>query len=160
MSFIRPSLSSLSALRGARSTLTTPNTAAAAAATATARLFSTTPAAPLAKMTIIGRLAADPEITATSTGQEMVRYAVGTSYGPKDNRQTSWFRVASFDEGPRRDFLMSLGKGTLIYLEGEARMRSFEDGEGKQRTALSILQRQIEVLKRPTPRDSSEGSDV
>jgi len=63
-------------------------------------------------MTIIGRLAAEPELTATSTGQEIVKYAVGTSHGPRDNRQTSWFRVASFVEpGPRRDHLLGLGKG-------------------------------------------------
>ncbi|KAI9818439.1 MAG: ssDNA-binding protein, mitochondrial [Pycnora praestabilis] len=117
------------------------------------RTFTSTPRANLAKMTIVGRLAAEPELTATSTGQEMVRYAVGTSYGPKDNKQTSWFRVASFEnEGPRRDYLMGLQKGTLVYLEGDASMRTFDDSEGKQRSALSIVQRTIEVLKRPENR--------
>ncbi|KZF19153.1 nucleic acid-binding protein [Xylona heveae TC161] len=120
-----------------------------------ARAFSTTPRNQLAKMTLIGRLAADPELTATSSGQEMVRYAIGTSYGPKDNRQTSWFRIASFDDGPRRDYLLSLQKGTLLYLEGDATMRTYEDSEGKSRSSLNIVQRSIEVLKRPNSSDSS-----
>lgn len=78
----------------------------------TLRAFSTTPTRPVAKITIVGRLAAEPELTATSTGQEMVRYAIGTSYGPKENRQTSWWRVASFaPEGPGRDYLTRLEKG-------------------------------------------------
>ncbi|KAI9874649.1 MAG: ssDNA-binding protein, mitochondrial [Pleopsidium flavum] len=162
------------------------------------RTFATTPATRIAKMTIVGRLAAEPELTATSTGQEMVKYAVGTSYGPKDNKQTSWFRVASFDEGPRRDYLLGLGKGyggvkegpgkdgegragesgwirvtaetssgssaltlfpprrTLIYVEGDASMRQYDDSEGKRQSALSITQRNIEVLKRPEPKPEGQ----
>ena len=75
------------------------------------RTFSSTPRQNVAKMTIVGRLAAEPEMTATSTGAEIVRYAVGSSTGPRDNRVTSWFKVASFDQGPRRDYLMGLQKG-------------------------------------------------
>jgi hypothetical protein len=63
-------------------------------------------------MTIIGRLADTPELQATSTGQEILRYAVGTNSGPRDNQKTSWFRVTSFvPEGPQRDFIASLDKG-------------------------------------------------
>ncbi|MCJ1304289.1 ssDNA-binding protein, mitochondrial [Hypocenomyce scalaris] len=113
----------------------------------TLRAFSTTPIRPIAKITIVGRLAAEPEITATSTGQEMVRYAVGTSYGPKENRQTSWWRVASFaPEGPSRDHLTRLEKGTLVYIEGDCSMRSFENSEGKTQSALSIVQRGFLLL--------------
>jgi hypothetical protein len=80
--------------------------------TSSARAFSTTPAARVAKITIVGRLAAEPELTSTSTGQDMVRYSVATSYGPKENRQTSWWRVASFaEEGKGRERLLGLGKG-------------------------------------------------
>ncbi|KAI9844362.1 MAG: ssDNA-binding protein, mitochondrial [Sclerophora amabilis] len=101
-------------------------------------------------MTIVGRLGAEPEIQPTSTGQDVIKYAVGTSYGPRDARQTSWFKVSSFEkEGPRRDLLLGLQKGTLVYIEGEARMRTFEDKEGSLRSALNITQRNLEILKRP-----------
>lgn len=63
-------------------------------------------------MIIVGRLADAPEIVATSGGQDMLRYALATNHGPKDNRQTSWWKVASFlPEGGARDHLMALGKG-------------------------------------------------
>lgn len=76
------------------------------------KAFSTTPARPFAKITVVGRLAAEPELVPTSTGQDVVRYALGTSYGPKDNRQTSWWRVAAFvPEGGLRDLIMGCGKG-------------------------------------------------
>jgi hypothetical protein len=83
----------------------------------TARAFSTaTPRSSFAKITIVGRLADTPELQATSTGQEILRYAVGTSSGPRDNQKTSWFRVTSFlPEGPQRDFIASLDKGYVEF---------------------------------------------
>ncbi|KAH8815627.1 hypothetical protein F5884DRAFT_773003 [Xylogone sp. PMI_703] len=78
-----------------------------------ARAFSTSTArSSFAKMTIVGRLADTPEVQATSTGQEILKYAVGTNYGPKDNQKTSWFRVVSFmPDGPQRNFISGLEKG-------------------------------------------------
>lgn len=76
-----------------------------------ARAFSSTPSSALARITIIGRLGAEPELSPTSTGRDVIKYSVGTSFGPKDNRQTSWFRVASFAEGPQRELLLGLAKG-------------------------------------------------
>lgn len=84
---------------------------AAFGAQASARAFSTTSPRSIAKISIIGNLADTPELHQTSTGREVVRYAVASNTGPKDNRQTSWFRVGSFAEGGRRDFLLSLAKG-------------------------------------------------
>lgn len=77
------------------------------------RAFSTSATRPsFAKMTIVGRLADTPELQATSTGQEILKYAVAASSGRGDNQKTSWFRVTSFiPEGPQRDFLTSLDKG-------------------------------------------------
>lgn len=82
------------------------------------RSFAASPAArSLARMTIVGRLADAPELVPTSSGQDIVKYALGTSHGPKDNRQTSWWKVVSFmPEGPRRDLLMGLGKGYVCFV--------------------------------------------
>lgn len=77
-----------------------------------ARAFSQTTPTQLARMTLVGRLAADPELKQAKTGGDYINYTVGTSYGPKEARQTSWFRVASFaPEGPGRDLTMGLTKG-------------------------------------------------
>lgn len=124
---------------------------AAAPTRAFTRAFSASAARPRARITIVGNLAATPEVRATSTGRELIEYAVASNSGPKDKRTTSWFRVVSFDgEGPRRDYLTSLPKGATIYVEGDAIMKSYEDGEGKTRTALSIYQTDLEVLRRPS----------
>ncbi|KAK6843714.1 hypothetical protein PG990_004413 [Apiospora arundinis] len=126
---------------------------ASAAPTATrtfARTFSASAARPRAKITIIGNLAATPEVRPTSTGRDVIEYAVASNSGPKDKRVTSWFKVASFEaEGPRRDFLTSLPKGATVYVEGNCVMNTYEDQEGKTRTSMNVYQTDIEVLRRP-----------
>ncbi|KAL9021078.1 MAG: hypothetical protein Q9185_001746 [Variospora sp. 1 TL-2023] len=125
------------------------------------RAFTTTRPTRLAKMSIVGRLAAEPELVPTSTGQDVIRYALGTAHGSRDNRQTSWWKVGAFiSEGAVRDTLMGLGKGSLLYVEGTCTMQKFEDKEGQQRNALNIVQRHFEVLdKRDGGGNLSSGSD-
>ncbi|KAG9242341.1 hypothetical protein BJ878DRAFT_516020 [Calycina marina] len=112
------------------------------------RTFSTTTTRPsFAKMTIVGRLADRPELQATSTSTELLRYVVATNSGPKDNQKSSFFRVTSFaPEGAQRDFIAGLEKGTLVYVEGNASMDTYADAEGKNRTALNLVQTRIDVL--------------
>ncbi|OAA55613.1 ssDNA-binding protein [Niveomyces insectorum RCEF 264] len=121
-----------------------------------ARAFSTTPARRVARITIVGHLGDTPELQATSTGREVLKYVVASSSGPRDNRQTSWFRVSSFlPEGPQRDLLRGLPKGTLVFVEGDANMNTYQDADGKTRSSLNIVQRSIEVLRRPNNTEPS-----
>jgi hypothetical protein len=92
--------------------LTPARRATTSSSTSLGRLFSTTRPASLARMTLVGRLGVDPEVQETSKGS-VVKYVVGTSSGPKDNRQTSWFRVTSFapEQAPLRDYVLGLKKG-------------------------------------------------
>ncbi|EEH49719.1 uncharacterized protein PADG_05798 [Paracoccidioides brasiliensis Pb18] len=113
------------------------------------RAFSTTRPNAVARINLVGNLGGQPELRSTSTGRELVTYSVATSYGPKEDRQTSWWRITSFaPEGPAREHLLSLPKGTLLYVEGDASMRSYEDSDGKKNSALNITQRHYEVLRR------------
>lgn len=78
----------------------------------TARAFSSSPAHSVARLTLTGRLGAEPELQATSSGQEIVKYTVATSHGGRENRQTTWWRVTNFvPEGAQRDFVLGLQKG-------------------------------------------------
>lgn len=86
--------------------------AAVAAPRLTTRAFSSTPARPVAKLTIVGNLAGPPELTTTTNGREILKYAVASNTGRGENQKTSWFRVTAFEnEGPRRDYFQSLPKG-------------------------------------------------
>ncbi|EFY93371.1 ssDNA-binding protein, mitochondrial [Metarhizium acridum] len=129
---------------------------AAVASAGAARSFSTSSPRSVARISIIGNLADTPEIQPTSSGREILKYAVASNTGPKDNRQTSWFRVTSFAEGPRKDFLLSLPKGAMVYVEGDATISTYQDPNGQTRSGLNIVQRSIEVLKRPQNAGQSE----
>ena len=58
-----------------------------------------------------------------------------------------------------REHVLTMCCRTLVYLEGDATMRTYEDAEGKKQSALSVVQTKIEVLKRPQPstEDAAEG---
>jgi single-stranded DNA-binding protein len=43
---------------------------------------------------------------------------------------------------------------TLVYLEGDATMRTYGDAEGKKQSSLSLVQTKLEVLKRPAPAEA------
>ncbi|KAG6000413.1 hypothetical protein E4U43_001602 [Claviceps pusilla] len=122
---------------------------ATAASAGAARSFSTSSPRSLARITVIGNLANTPEVQTTSSGREILKYAVASNHGPRDNRQTSWFRVTSFVEGPRKDYMLTLPKGTTVYVEGDASISSYQDGNGQPRSSLGIVQRSFEVLKKP-----------
>ncbi|KAI8940845.1 hypothetical protein NX059_002106 [Plenodomus lindquistii] len=117
-------------------------------APAAARAFSSTPRQQLARMTIIGRLGTVPEEVTISGDRTLVRYVIGSSYGKGDDKKTSWFRVASFVQGGQKEFLMNVPKGSLLYLEADARMEQYTDGEGNKRSNLSLVARNFDVLKR------------
>lgn len=56
------------------------------------------------------------------------------------------------------DFWLTLTASTLVYLEGDATMKTFTDREGKQQSALNIVQTKIDVLKRPRPKEGEEAA--
>ncbi|KAG6012706.1 hypothetical protein E4U54_007335 [Claviceps lovelessii] len=122
---------------------------ATAASAGAARSFSTSSPRSLARITVIGNLADTPEVQTTSSGREILKYAVASNHGPRDNRQTSWFRITSFVEGPRKDYMLTLPKGTTVYVEGDASIGNYQDSNGQPRTSLGIVQRSFEVLKKP-----------
>jgi len=48
---------------------------------------------------------------------------------------------------------------TLVYLEGDATMRTFEDSDGKKQSALNVVQTKVEVLKRQQPKEDDIDTD-
>lgn len=121
----------------------------AANSTTLLRSFSASARRDFARMTVVGRLGGTPELVATNSGREYVKYVVASSSGPRDNPITSWFRISSFQpDGSSRQHLLSLPKGSLVLVEGDATLRSFDNSHGTKTTALNISQKTIRVLKR------------
>ncbi|KAI5379362.1 hypothetical protein J4E82_001876 [Alternaria postmessia] len=110
-------------------------------------------------MTVIGRLGVAPEEVTISGDRTLVRYIVGTNYGKGDDKKTSWFRIASFVQGAQKDFLMNLPKGSLLYVDADARMETYLDAEGNKKSNLSLVARNFDVLSRPRATEETETTD-
>lgn len=106
-----------------------------------ARSFSSSRPSQIARMTIVGRLGVVPEEVTVSGERTLVRYVVGTSHGKGEEKKTSWFRVASFVQGAQKDFLMSVPKGSMLYVDADARMETYFDADGAKKTNLSLVAR-------------------
>ncbi|CAM1505353.1 Fc.00g109900.m01.CDS01 [Cosmosporella sp. VM-42] len=130
---------------------------AAVAPTTAARAFSTTSPRSVARITIVGHLADTPEVHTTSTGREIIRYAIASNSGSRENRKTSWFRVASFAEGPTKDFMLNIPKGSMLYVEADASTNSYTAADGQQKTSFNFIQRNVDVLKRPYSGEQQHG---
>jgi hypothetical protein len=65
--------------------------------------------------------------------KEYIRYAVASNSGSRENRQTSWFRVTGFVDGPRKDFLLGLPKG-YVFVE-----REDSNGEGRREADIELI---------------------
>jgi len=55
--------------------------------------------------------------------------------------RTLWLRWARRDEG-----LRTARARTLVYVEAETRMRTYEDAEGRKRTQFNLVQRTCHVV--------------
>lgn len=86
-------------------------TAATATTPTPFRSFSASAAREFARLTIVGRLGAKPELASTRAGTEYVKFNVASSTGSAENRKTSWFKISSFRQN--KDYLLGLEKGSV-----------------------------------------------
>ena len=100
----------------------------------------------LNKVTLIGRLGADPETRHFSNGGQVVSLSIATSETWKDQsgerrERTEWHRVSIFTEGLGDVVAQYARKGALVYVEGKLETRKWQDREGNDRTSTEIVLR-------------------
>ncbi|KAL9106609.1 MAG: hypothetical protein Q9227_008392 [Pyrenula ochraceoflavens] len=113
-----------------------------------------------AKLAVIGNIVADPTTSTSSNGQEVIRYVIANNYGPRDNRRVSYFRVTGFPATEvSRNLMKSLSKGTMVHVEADATMGTYDDKDtGKTLSSLNLVQRSVEILRRPAPKGEGEAA--
>lgn len=103
----------------------------------------------LNKVMLIGRLGQDPEIRYTQDGTPVATLSVATSNpvkrGDSWDEETEWHRVVAWR---RLAEIVSeyMNKGTLVYVEGRLKTRSWEDRDGNKRWTTEIVARDIFML--------------
>lgn len=103
------------------------------------------------KITLIGRLGANPAINATNANVNVANFSLATTQSWKDKNtgekkeRTQWHRITTFRH--QADFVAKyLGKGDLVYIEGMLDYRNYKDQNGIERTVAEIIAEKVNIL--------------
>ena len=121
----------------------------------------------LNKVMIIGHLGKDPEMRLTPSGRAVTTYSVATSrkWNTKNGErksETEWFNIVSW--GSLAEISNQyLAKGQQVYIEGRLQSRQWEGDDGKQRTTVEIVAKEMIMLgerkKKTSESDVNENKD-
>lgn len=98
----------------------------------------------LNKVTLIGRLGKDPEVRHFDNNSAVCNFSVATSENYKDKEgnkveQTEWHNIAIWRNGLVGVAEKYLRKGSLVYIEGKLRTRSWEDQDKVKKYTTEII---------------------
>ena len=97
----------------------------------------------LNKVMLIGHLGKDPEVTNLESGVTVAKFSMATSesYKDKDGQrvdQTEWHNIVVWRK-LAEIAEQYLKKGSLIFLEGKIRSRSWDDKDGNKKYMTEIV---------------------
>src|SRR5690606_7362077 len=108
----------------------------------------------LNKVTLIGNLGKDPEVTTFENDVKVARFSVATTETYKDDKgekhsDTEWHNIVLWRN--LADIAEKYThKGSLVYIEGKIKTRNYEDKEGNKKYITEIVGDQIILLdKKP-----------
>lgn len=95
------------------------------------------------RVTLVGRLGADPEIRTLSSGAMVAKFSVATSESYKDRsgewqEETQWHDVVVWRNLAERA-QQYLKKGSMIYLDGKLTHRKWQDKDGNPRKTTEVV---------------------
>lgn len=103
------------------------------------------------RVTLVGRIATNPEYRITAKGLHLCKFVLAVDRPGKD-KGPNWIPVAVFEN--QAVYLGQFAsKGDLLYVEGNLEIRPWKD-RGANRTSASVVGRQVNILqqssKKPT----------
>ena len=110
------------------------------------------------KVTLIGNVARDPELTETKNEHSVCRFsvAVNRSYTSADGeRKADFFNIVAWN-GLAESIVKYVHKGDKVAVSGSIETDSYEDSNGNKKTSYDIVASDVEflVLKKGKPSDS------
>ena len=98
-------------------------------------------------VTLIGRLAADPELKTTGSGVSVTNFAIAVDRkGTKgETKITDWLDIVAWRN--TAEFVCKyFHKGDPIVITGSVQARMWEDGDGKKRKTVEIIADSVEFV--------------
>ena len=98
-------------------------------------------------VTLIGNLATDVELKEVGEAKRVAGFVLAVDRVSRDGR-ADFVRISVWDK--QADLCNRfLAKGKRVGIEGRLRSRSWQDGEGKRRSALEVVAGRVEFLSAP-----------
>ena len=112
------------------------------------------------KVILVGNLGKDPEVRHLEGGAVVAKFPLATSetYKTKDGQrvdQTEWHNIVMW-RGLAESAEKYLRKGSLVYIEGKIRTRSWDDKDGNKRFATEIVADTMTMLSSRKPDDTHQ----
>ena len=110
---------------------------------------------------IVGNLTRDPDLRATTAGIPVINFRIASNRRFKDNSGewkedvcyvgvVAWQKLAE-------SCAARLKKGSAVYIEGELRSRTFDNGDGTKRNLLEIRAHHIQFLDKDEKSEEDSG---
>ena len=90
------------------------------------------------KVILVGRMGKDPDRKETRDRKEFSVFTMATSKKIKEEERTTWHTVVCWNENTARYINSYACKGTLIYVEGEIEVRTY-DKEGQTHYVTEVV---------------------
>ena len=119
---------------------------------------------------ITGRMAADPELRATTSGTQVLNFRIASNYSVKNKQTGEWEErpnwVGCVVMGVRAEPLSRLlGKGDKVAVSGSLRYHAWEDKEGGRHSVLEVYADNVILMSKPrqnaseTPQQPQSGQN-
>ena len=111
----------------------------------------------LNRVTLIGNLGKDPDMQTLEGNVKVAKFSLATTETYKDasnqnHTVTDWHTVVLW-RGLAELAEKYLKKGSLVYIEGKLKTRSYEDKEGNKKSVTEIQAEQLILLDKKTEQD-------
>jgi single-strand DNA-binding protein len=108
----------------------------------------------LNKVTLIGNLGNDPSIQTLEGNVKVAKFSLATTENYKDSNGqnqtvTDWHNIVLW-RGLADLANNYLKKGSLVYVEGKLKTRSYDDKDGQKKNVTEIIAEQLILLDKKT----------
>lgn len=100
------------------------------------------------KITLIGNLTRDPELSQLPSGVSVCKFAIAVNRNftnSNGERETDFFNITAW-RGLGENCAKYLAKGRKVCVVGSVQIRNYEDKDGNRRTAVDVVAEDIEFL--------------
>lgn len=99
-------------------------------------------------VSIMGRLARDPELRTTTSGKSVVSFTIATDRNRKDangQNQTDWIRMTAWKK--TAEFICKyFQKGSMIAIDGRLQSKTYQDKNGNNRTDMEVVVEEVNFV--------------